>query len=137
HWRRPVLHLPLPLPPRLQARWSPQMPESNEPSLYSDWQTRDTVFGYRLLEPRVAQFKLAIHCYRTGMVKRQRTGSMIRTRLSSIEKINQAEPNQALKYPAELIASMKREMAEAAEEYEYLRNFSGRLASLSMIVDKL
>jgi hypothetical protein len=137
NWAATVFNDPLSLPPRLQAKWSPQLAESNEASLYSDWQTRDTVFGYRLLEPRVAQFKLAIHCYRTGIVKRQRAVSQIRARLASIEKINQAEPNQALRYPGELIASMRREMVEAAEEFEYLRNFTGSIRTLGLVVDRL
>src|ERR1051326_2628764 len=122
NWASAVFGDPLSLPPRLQTKWQPQS-EDSEASLYSDWQTRDTELGYRLLEPRVPQFKLTIHCYRSGLLKRQRAIPLIRTRLETIEKINEAEPNPLLRHPAEVINGMKQEITEATEEFEYLRNF--------------
>ncbi|MEW6735408.1 MAG: hypothetical protein AB1489_29220, partial [Acidobacteriota bacterium] len=137
NWAATVFGDPLALPARLQIKSPTQLPEDGEASLYGDWQTRDTELGYRLLEPRVPQYKLAIHCFRNGLVKRQRAGSLLRTKLEALEKINEAEPNPALRHPLEMLAAMQREITESVEEYQYLRNYLGRIESLSALVEQL
>lgn len=135
NWAASVFCDPLAMPPRLQTKWASQLPEGGEAALYSDFQTRDTELGFRLLEARVPQLKLALHCFQNGLVKNQRAITTIRTRLDAIEKINQSEPNPALRHPPEVIAGLQRELTEASEEFEYLRGFTGRLDSLASIIE--
>lgn len=134
-WAQMLFGDPLALPPKLKPEWV--LRDSHlEPSLYSDWQIRDTMLGFRLLEGRGGPLKAAIESYRNGLIKRQRNIPILRTKLNAAKKINASEPNPLLRHKPELFAAMEQEIAETIREFDYLQRFNGRMASLHEVLNR-
>src|SRR5262245_18899781 len=71
---------------------------SAEALVYTDLQYRDSELGARLIERRKSHLRESIELLRSAMVKRERDAAMARTLISTMEKINAAEPNPQLRY---------------------------------------
>jgi hypothetical protein len=136
-WANALFGNPLVFPLQLQPNIINGELATYEPSLYSDWQTRDTELGYNLLSPRVQPLSQAIDCFRSGIMQRQRLIALKRTQMEALIKINQNEHNPALRHPAALIEELQHEVLNATREYDFLRSFSAPIELSADVINSL
>ncbi|MBI4850835.1 MAG: hypothetical protein HY819_03310 [Acidobacteria bacterium] len=105
-----------------------------EAQLYNNFQGRDSELGMGLVNWRRAELSEVVTLVRTAVAKRYMTISMTKTRIDAIDKINQAEPNPKLRYPASTIEQLKQEGEQASKELSYLRSRIAQLYALESLL---
>ncbi len=105
-----------------------------EAQLYNNFQGRDSELGMGLVNWRKVELAEVATLVRTAIAKRYMTISMARTRIDTIEKINQAEPNPKLHYPASSIQQLQQESEQASKELTYLRSRIAQLYALENLL---
>ncbi len=105
-----------------------------EAQLYNNFQGRDSELGMSLVNWRRTELAEVITLVRTAVAKRYMAISMARTRIDTIEKINQAEPNPKMRYPASTIEQLHQEADQASRELTYLRTRICQLHALENLL---
>lgn len=105
-----------------------------EAQLYNNFQGRDSELGMGLVNWRKAELSEVITLVRTAVAKRYMAISMARTRIDTIEKINQAEPNPKMRYPLSTIEQLQQEGEQASKELTYLRTRISQLHALENLL---
>lgn len=135
-WARTVFGDPLALTGRVTGRLVPtqELTDDDEQALYLDWQTRDTEVGYQLVEQHKAALAAALSIYGASMMERRRSLALTKVRLDSLEQINIAEPNPALRYSPKVIKSLRREYNKLLREQQYLKRFMLSMGALDQLL---
>jgi hypothetical protein len=112
-----------------------RLSNEQEAQLYNNFQGRDSELGMGLVNWRKAELAEVITLVRTAVAKRYMTISMARTRIETIEKINQAEPNPKMRYSESSIEQLRLEANQATRELSYLRTRVSQLHALENLLN--
>lgn len=95
--------------------------QDQQTQLYTNFQARDSELGIGLVNWHKGVLSQVANVVRSTLAKRYTTISVIRTRIDSIDKLNEAEPNPQLRYSPAAVEEFKAELEQLNQEISYLK----------------